>query len=694
MTTLAIDCETYLIERTRPFPPVVCLSWSDGERSAVVPHMGVEAFVHGALTDPTARFAGHNVAYDFGVIAASYPALLPLIFDAYKAGRVTDTAIRQQLYDIATGRVQDDDRVQFYSLARLYELIFSRAMPGPGKGQDTWRMRYGELYDVDFADWPDAAVDYSRCDAEATHEIWAAQEKVCAPDKLVRDDAFQAYAAFCLSLTTAQGMRTDPERVAAFKAEQLAVMEALQPELVAEGMLAPEYRGRGDAKHQVGWTKKMAPARERIVAACAAAGIEPMLTKAGDKAQREKKPITPAHTSIDRAACVWADDALMLRRADYVSAAMMIDTYVPVLEAGVDGPVTSRFNLAATGRTTSSGPGAPAVGGNMQNAPRVTKRVKTCDDCETEDQQRTLISNGLDGVVELCDSALGVRECFIPRPGKIFLSGDFSGAELHGVAQVCKWKFGYSTLGDVMKDGRDAHIMLACNLLGRTHADYDDVLASYKQGDPDAVAARQDAKPGNFGFWGGMGVKTFMKDQLKQGKRWPQERAQALKQAWLATWPEAVEYFEANKQELGPGGKAVVEFYWSKRLRKVRGFSTICNGWFQAIVADGAKQACNEVIRRCYVGVPDERSEAESALYLENARPVNFIHDELVLEIDDHGDDRTQEAIDEFVSVMQDEFNELVPDYPTAVDPVLSYMLSKRAQTVRNSNGEVIPWSG
>ncbi len=117
MKTLAWDVESFLIERTRPFPPVVCLSWYDGERGTVLPHgEGLRKFVARELADPEVRLLGHNLAYDHGVLEASYPELLPAIFAAYKAGRCTDTQITQLLIDIAIGRIAADDRVRGYSL--------------------------------------------------------------------------------------------------------------------------------------------------------------------------------------------------------------------------------------------------------------------------------------------------------------------------------------------------------------------------------------------------------------------------------------------------------------------------------------------------------------------------------------------------------------------------------------------------
>jgi len=574
MKTIAIDNETFLITRNRPLPPVVCMSWCDGDKSAVIPHTDLYGWIWDKLTTPEIGFVGHNIAYDFGTLAASEPDLLPHIFSAYAAGRVTDTLIRQQLFDIAVGRTFADEKVRIHSLASLYELCFDRAMPGgPKKSilENTSHVRYnyGRLYGVDFSEWPDESIEYARNDAVCTYEIYQEQQKAA---HLLRDDTFQAYSAFCLSLTSAQGMRTDAGCVRTFKANQTAVMQAIEPELAAEGMIAPKWKGRGDAKRQDGWIKKMDVARNRIAAVCEEKGIKPLMTK-------PKNPGAVPQIAIDRTACHHANDPLMLRRAEYSTAEKMLSTYVPFLEAGADGPVTSWFNLAATGRTTSSTPRDPAVGGNMQNAPRKTKE---------------LALNGTD----LVDSLVGVRECFTPRPGRIFLSGDFSGAEMHGVAQVCKWKLDYSTLGEVLNAGRDAHLFLAAYLLGGNENDYDDVRARYEQEDPQVITARHEAKKGNFGFWGGMGVVTFIKIQLREGFHWSKVDATRLRQAWMNAYPEALPYFEANKTELGPGGAATVEFYWSKRLRKVRGFPTICNGWFQAIVAEREKKACNAVIKR------------------------------------------------------------------------------------------------
>ena len=91
------------------------------------------------LADPQRRIVGHNTAYEFATLGASYPKLLPAIFDAYRSYRITCTQLRQQLIVIATQHVVgDDDAVRAYGLARLQRgeieeaarVLFESAQPG------------------------------------------------------------------------------------------------------------------------------------------------------------------------------------------------------------------------------------------------------------------------------------------------------------------------------------------------------------------------------------------------------------------------------------------------------------------------------------------------------------------------------------------------------------------------------------
>jgi hypothetical protein len=623
VSTLAFDTETHLIERFKPLPRLVCATFAAGASPDDVLLLTrgeqLRAFMSSALGDPAVKFVGHNVAYDFGVLGNAYPELLPAIFEAYQNNRITDTGIRQQLFDIAFGRVFAGDKLKSYSLAVLSELILDEVMAGK-KGMvdegDPWRLRYSELDGVPLEDWPEAAVSYAKQDALTTWRIWHEQEEG-ARDYL-RDDSFQTYAAFVLTLTASQGMRTDEEAVIKCAEHWENKKAELLPDLEAAGLI-------------VKGVKKVAPAQEQIRTACEARGVEPPLTAKGK-------------VSTDKVACLIAGDELMLKRAEYVTAEKMLSTYIPTLIEGVRGPIATRFQMAATGRTTSSAPGAPLVGTNLQNAPRKG----------------------------------GIRETFKPRDGKVYLSADFSGAELHTLAQACKLKLGYSTLGEALNRGDDVHLKVGAELLGISYEE-----AKTRKKDKEVKESRQNAKAANFGFPGGMGNYTFRMTQLKQSEKfWTEEEARDLKAAWLQAFPEMVEYFEYNQQILGIEEECVIEIPYSRRLRKVSTFPSACNTWFQALAADGAKAALAEVTRLCYT-VPS------SALY--DARPVNFVHDEVILEIADRAEVYQPAAV-EFEKVMSDAFNRFTPDYPTSTEAVLMRVWSKNAEQAFDERGGLIPW--
>ena len=619
---IAFDNETFLIERFSPLPKVVCSTFYTGTGDVMLIKRGPDLLhmVTALLADDTIEFVGLNVAYDFGTLAFTYPELLPAIFEAYRQGRVTDIGIRQQLFDVACGRVFAEDKLQAYSLNALSKLLLGEAMSGKSavKG-DPWRLRYGELDDVPVEDWPQETIDYAKQDSKTTWDIWNLQAGDDNFNSLVRDDRNQTYAAFVLTLIASYGMRTNSTAVAMCKAKHKQDIVKLLPELEAAGLI-------------VDGVKKVKPAQARIEAAC--------------KAKKIKIPMTKTGKSIatDKIACLMSGDELMLKRAKYTTAEKMLTTYIPFLEGGIEGPVATRFNLAATGRTTSSAPSPPLVGGNLQQAPR-------------------------EG---------GIRECFYPREGTIYLAADFSGAELYTLAQVLKNKLGHTKLGETLNSGRDVHSWLASYLID---VSYEEIVERILNEDKVAMAARYNAKAANFGFPGGMGIGTFIKDQLKKTERlWTWNEASRLKNIWMSAFPEMKEYFELCNHEVGPLHKARIESITSGRIRTVKSFPACANHYFQSLAADGSKAALCEVTRRCYV-------DKNSKLY--GSRPCNFIHDEIILETLNY-----RAAAPALKLHMENSFNAFVPDYPTSVEVVAMKYWSKKAKPVYDTVGNLIPWEG
>lgn len=642
MKTVAFDNETHLITRFKPAPTIVCTTWYDGEDGGIlVDKEEIREWFLQHLGNDDIEFVGQNVAFDFATAASTFPELLPLIFHAYKNNRVTDTAIRQQLYDVAVGRTFSDDKIKGYSLAGLVKLIFDEEMTGK-EGEDIWRLRYGELEDIPLENWPEEAIEYALNDSIDTYRVWETQSE---GQDLIRGEHEKAYAFFVLGLMQNYGMRTNKEAVAHCRALHEKTIAELLPELKEAGLIELSKKGKV--------TKKQEPARQRIAEACAAKGIDPPMTDGGKSGNKK--------VAIDKVAALISGDDLMLKRVKYSNAEKMLSTYLPVVEAGVKGPITTKFNMAATGRTTSSAPKEPLIGSNLQNAPREGK----------------------------------IRECYYPRKGCVYLAADFSGAELHTLAQTCKYKVGYSVLGDKLNNKEDVHLFVASKLLGISE---DEAKERKENKDPIVLKARQDSKPANFGFPGGMREKGFIRDQLNKNERfWTFDEAHTLRNAWLEAFPEMEEYAEYCKYELGPGGRAVIELPISKRLRKVMGVTQCGNTFFQGGAADGALDALCEVSRLCYIG----------DTFLQHARPCNFVHDEIILEIKPlpgwRGSDPKKheiaaatlhQAAKELEQTMMNEFTKHCPDYPVRVEAVLMPYWAKAAEPVFDEKGRLTLWEG
>jgi DNA polymerase-1 len=80
-------------------------------------------------------------------------------------------------------------------------------------------------------------------------------------------------------------------------------------------------------------------------------------------------------------------------------------------------------------------------------------------------------------------------------------------------------------------------------------------------------------------------------------------------------------------------------------------------------------------------------NEPSSALY--GSRTVNFIHDELLVEVPE---DRAAEAAGELQSTIVEAFNPWVPNHPVTAGVALMHRWSKEAEAVYNAAGELIPW--
>src|SRR5690349_15823456 len=99
MKHLFFDTETELFAEGDMAPAIVCLQYCFDKGPAVLLHARSDRatmldLIRDALRDSDCMLVGHNIAYDLVCLSALDPDLLPLIFAAYEANRVTDTMYR------------------------------------------------------------------------------------------------------------------------------------------------------------------------------------------------------------------------------------------------------------------------------------------------------------------------------------------------------------------------------------------------------------------------------------------------------------------------------------------------------------------------------------------------------------------------------------------------------------------------
>jgi DNA polymerase-1 len=681
---LAFDTET---ERIRPAclaPRLVCVTYQrPGAEPQIVNANDAEPLIRGWLLDTSLILVGQNVAYDLGVIAAAFPHLIPLIFAAYDADRITDTMIRAWLLDTAAGALRGRPGPKGRWIKYVYDLesLASRCA-GMKLQKDGWRMSYGRFLDAPLSGWverarqvqaegrerlvereatlagwraakpkglevkalekeieglremvassPEQCLRYPLDDARATLAVYLAQEKHARP--YLADQYRQARAYFALHLQSAWGLRTDEHGVEVLRRETKAELDEIEEELKLLGLVKPD--GVRDTKR----------AKARMIEVCRRDGLVIPRTDAHERCEAEDA--CEEHVCLDADACEATEDDVLMAYSRLSTLKKILTNDIEALSKGVMYPVHTRYGFAATGRTTSSKP-------NIQNQ---SKRE-------------------------------GMREAFIPREGMLFAECDYPQLELYCLAQCCMSWLGRSKLADVLNSGLDPHLVVAARILGMTYEE-----AKKHKARPDVDKARAFAKIANFGFPGGLGIDSTVsyarKSMLKaafDALGFNAEVARMLKETWLDSYPEMSEYFaRVNGLIDEDTGRGTVETLFTGRIRGGATYCAACNCGFQALGSDCAKRAAWLIARACY-------AEPRSPLF--GSRPVAFVHDEFILEV--ANGPTAHDAAYELARLMVEGANPYLPDVPiptAKMEPVLMTRWSKWAKTVLDANGRLTPW--
>jgi len=638
---VGFDLETYPFAPGRQAPRIVCgQTWTphdDGDPFDLFKRADCVRTSAELLEDEEVLLVGCNLAFDLACLCEEDPAFFELVFAALEAGRIWDVGLFDLLLDISLGRFAEAGTP---SLAALVKKYLDRDRSEEKKSEASPRGKYRDLEAVPLERWPKGAVDYCRDDARDPilifeKQLAIAEEAGGLPPLFVETCRHD----FAFKLLSSWGVRTDGKTVAELRARLEATLAAATPALVEAGILrkdGSEYQletksrvravlGEGAPLTDTG-RKKLAEGEELSEAQIL-------------KYTRTASEVLDAAAGVDPALDLWASV-----KADRKE----LSDFVPRLALGATLPICGRVNATVSSfRTSMSGP-------NLQQMPRRS----------------------------------GVRECFVPRPGYVFLACDYHVAELCSLAQVLLDLFSFSAMAEELRAGRDLHVVFAAELLA---ASYDETLRRYKAGDEEAKDGRTLAKPFNFGIPGGLGVARmieFARDYVRRPdgsfpafvELFTPEYMKERKELWLERFPEMRRYFDLV------GGWASSGSFTHRHprtgfLRGGVGYCDGCNQGFQHLTAAGAKDAAFDVARECY-------TDRKSALF--GSRPVLFIHDELILEAPEDPT-RLTAAAKRLESVMCAAMARYTPDIPVRADAAAMRRWYKGADPVY-VNDLLVPW--
>jgi hypothetical protein len=719
------DTETWLAY-PKSVAPLVCgsIATKDGARYLTADEARAS---FRQLLEPGYVYIGAFCAYDMIVHAQDAAErgedLLPAIFAKYNRGEVYDILLAQMVDAIALGCLGQDPETgrglispntgkptKRYSLDLVNQQVFNAS----AKENDFWRLRYYLLRNIPFSKWPPEALQYLIDDVVNPRYIALAQcGLIPRGDGRIRKAqnlhtlAKMARTSLALNLGATWGFAIDKELIATLERETLETIEAGRQQFIDAGMLK---WNKSDEK----WSKNLSTIKRMVAESYGGtdAGSCPVCTGSGRVPGANWKPTRPDKNLKNCGNC--NGTGYDIKNAPSVPMTAPTEKS----KTGMGNVMTGRDILVDSGNETLVEFGAwteqdkiistyiPALQAGLPllpNVPLANERVS------------------YSGIVQTMPRGGRVRECVIAREGRTLASVDFAGVELCTVSQVCIWTpgIGYSDLGDAINAGKDPHSILGADLLGMA---YEVFMKQRAAGVQIVKDARQAAKWGNFGYFGGMGVPTFVITNRKApgittkapdgrtykgirfclligGKErcgeeivlsWKDrptniplckaccECAATIRDAWFSRWSEARKYFRYVSNVVD--SKGYVKHYGSDMIRGGVTFTSAANTYFSSLAAVGATNALWRASEISYC-------DRNDPLY--DTRIIAFVHDELVAEV---FDGCAHAAATRLGEVMVEEMQKVVPDIKIKAEPALMKKFFKGAEPVYNDNQELVPW--
>ena len=278
----------------------------------------------------------------------------------------------------------------------------------------------------------------------------------------------------------------------------------------------------------------------------------------------------------------------------------LLGTYIDALPKLINprtGHIHTSFNQAitATGRLSSSDP-------NLQNIP----------------------VRGEDGKE--------IRKCFIPEPGCLFFSADYSQIELRVMAHLS----GDANMIQVFRDGKDLHAATAANIYKK---DISEVTRE----------ERSKSKQANFGII--YGITVFgLAERLEISR----DEARQLIDGYFETFPQVREYMEASKEKARQQGYAETIFHRRRYLPDINSHNATVRNFAERNAINAPIQgSAADIIKVAMIRIHD-RFKAENI----RSKMILQVHDELNFSVYPDEKDRVERIV---LEEMQNAYHLQVP---------------------------------
>lgn len=748
----AFDTETHLIQTGRIAPPFVCMSYAfrdTGGRQSGLLGSDPEGLHHSeqtllnVLTDSRWVIAGHNLAFDLGVVCSQFPSLIPHVWAMLMAGRGYDTKIGEKLLNLSghgsirfifppNGRPQAVD----YHLADLSMSYLGKNRWAQKDDPESVRLLYEQLTGTPVSQYLPDFSKYAIEDAEDTLEIAEKQiaehtANAASNFRVMHSMGYRVAVDFAYFLVTMCGAQPNYEYIEWMhkEADRLASPEML-PLLVENKFITP-------AKPEMAYKNGAIDSQT---------GLPKM-----KKAQPEKFAKKAFQFALAETLMVGWNEPIPLTDKGQSEELFDAEELDPEIFKSTDPKEWAPYISLSFDNVIRYRDLSPLIGEYVRRAEVNEVRTKWCKRIEGQDR----IHFSFDTVKETgrasCRTTdlyaswpihqipgglgdIDVRQGIRPRDNHAFICSDVSGLELCSAAQQTKDLLGPRgfplRLLELLQQGEDVHAYMgaqfaahvspefsgAMNAAGVSADQYDLVYQVFKalktSGDEDFEGIyklyRKMAKPFNLGKPGGLGARTLWKTAISKPYHLDitLETCKKLLKIHEQVLPEIKEALNVFSNEFGDerNGQSyrkqedemVNESYWytspSGMVRRGCPYTSGTNGFFlQDPGASAFNLALIEIQRAC--------TDPSQNSILFGSHVIVPMHDEILLEVPLKAEWSDEEKVAhlrlvaaEKQRIFQSKLEIVYPDLTgrTKAEPALCMFWSKEVEPTYDAAGELI----